>query len=235
MKSALLSWRQAGFPGVGFFLVLVLTLFATLPLLGGAGLPAGHDTFIHAYRAAEMLRSWESGLLFPTWGEGFYLGYGSPVFHFYASLTCYLTALLQVVTGLNLHTVLRCLIVLSFLACSSGMYLFVRRRSGEAGAVLAGLLYVYSPYLLYTEPFSRGAYPELLAFAIFPFLLWRLDALRERPTALNLTGVALVQVALIHSHNLMAVTLTLISLTWLIGETVLQRAGTIRTLVRGGG
>ena len=183
-----------------------------------------------------MLRSWEHGLLFPAWGEGFYLGYGSPVFHFYASLTYYLSALLQVVTGLNIHAVLRGLIVLSFLACSSGMYLFVRRRCGEVGAVLAGLLYVYSPYLLYTEPFSRGAYPELLAFAIFPFLLWRLDALRGRPTALNLIrsrpasgGRSSI------SHNLMAVTLTLMALTWLIGETALQRAAINRTLVRGGG
>ena len=145
------------------------------------------------------------------------------MFHFYASLTYYLSSLLQVVAGLDVLNALRSLIVLSFLACSSGMYLFVRRRSGELGAVLAGLLYVYSPFLLYTEALARGAYPELLSLVIFPFLLWRLDALRDRPTPANLVGVVLVQVALINSHNLMALILTFVALAQLIVETALQR------------
>ncbi|MCY4525943.1 MAG: 6-pyruvoyl-tetrahydropterin synthase-related protein, partial [Anaerolineaceae bacterium] len=110
-----------------------------------------------------------------------------------------------------------------FLACSSGMYLFARRRYGELGAVLAGLLYVYSPWLLYSEPFARGAYPGLLALAIFPFLLWRLDVLRERPTPASLVAAVLVQVALINSHNLMAPILTLVALAQVVIETVLQR------------
>ena len=223
MKAALLLQRQARLPCSGLAMVLVLTLFASLPLLSGDGLPAGADTLLHAYRAGEMLRSQQHGLFFPAWGEGFYSGYGAPVFHFYASLTYYLTSLLQVVGGLDILNALRSLVVLSFLACSSGMYLFVRRRSGELGAVLAGLLYVYSPFLLYTEAFARGAYPELLSLAIFPFLLWRLDGLRDRPGAANLVGVVLVQVALINSHNLMALILTLIALAQVIVETALQR------------
>ena len=223
MKLTLLLQRQAKLPGSGLAMVLVLTLFATLPLLSGDGLPAGADTLLHVYRAGEMLRSQQHGLMFPSWGEGFYSGYGAPVFHFYASLTYHLTSLLQVVAGLDVLNALRSLIVLSFLACSSGMYLFVRRRSGELGAVLAGLLYVYSPFLLYTEALARGAYPELLSLVIFPFLLWRLDALRDRPTPANLVGVVLVQVALINSHNLMALILTLVALAQLIVETALQR------------
>lgn len=222
MKAMFLHWRQAGLPGFGLALVLVLTLFALLPLLSGAGLPAGADTLLHVYRAAEMSRSQQHGALFPSWGEGFYGGYGAPLFHFYASLTYYLTSLLQVVGALDVLPALRVLIALAFLACSGGMYLFVRRRSGEFGAALAALLYVYSPWLLYTEPYARGAYPELLSLAIFPFLLWRLDALRDRPTAANLVAVVLVQVALIHSHNLMAPVLTLVALAQMVFETALQ-------------
>ncbi len=88
------------------------------------------------------------------------------MFHFYAGLTYHLASVLQTVAGLNVLNALRSLIALMFLACSSGMYLFVRRRSGVPGAVLAGLLYVYSPWLLHTEALARGAYPELLSLAI---------------------------------------------------------------------
>ena len=235
MKAMFLHWRQAGLPGFGLLVVLVLTLFAMLPLLSGDGLPAGTDTLLHVYRAAEMLRSQQHGLLFPSWGEGFYAGYGSPLFHFYASLTYHLSSLLQIVAGLDVLSALRCLVVLVFLACSSGMYLYVRRHSGETGAVLAGLLYVYSPWLLYSEPFARGAFPGLLSLALFPFLLWRLDALRERPTPASLFAVVLVQVALINSHNLMALVLTLVALAQVIVEAALRRFTINEALIRGGG
>ncbi len=66
MKPALLLQRQAKLPCSGLAMVLVLTLFATLPLFAGAGLPEGADTLLHAYRAAEMLRSQQHGLFFPA-------------------------------------------------------------------------------------------------------------------------------------------------------------------------
>lgn len=213
---------RTGFPGPGFVIVLALTLFAILLQLSWAGMPAGSDTRFHIYRTAEMMRSWQHGLFFPAWSEGSYLGYGSPLFHFYASLTYWLASLIGHVAGLDALDALRSLVALCFLACSSGMYLFARRRSGEAGAVLAGLLYVYSPWILYSESFARGVYPGLLSLALFPFLLWRLDALRERPNAVNLASAVLVQAALIHSHNLMALTLTLVALAWVVCDTALQ-------------
>ena len=106
--------------------------------------------------------------------------------------------------------------------CSGGMYLFCRRRSGALGGLIAGLVYVYSPYLMYTEPYARGAFPELLALGLFPLLLWRLDALRDKPTATNFALACLMQVALVNAHNLMAVTFTVICLCWLVFETSLQ-------------
>ena len=75
---------------------------------------------------------------------------------------------------------------------------------------------------MYTEAYARGAYPELLAFALFPLLLWRIDALRDKATPLNFVFVFAAQVVLVNSHNLMAVALTAICLAWVIFETVLQ-------------
>ena len=63
-------------------LVLLLTLFNIVPLASNPGLPNGTDVLYHSFRVAEMWRSWEHGLLAPSWAEGFYFGYGSPLFHF---------------------------------------------------------------------------------------------------------------------------------------------------------
>ena len=207
----------------GLMLVLLLTLFNIVPLARNPGLPNGTDVLYHSFRVAEMWRSWEHGLLAPSWAEGFYFGYGSPLFHFYASLAYYLTSILHFILGLGALDALRWLLLASLLSASGGMYLFCKRRSGRLGALIAGLLYVYSPYLMYTEAYARGAYPELLAFALFPLLLWRIDALRDKASAANFLGVFLLQAALINAHNLMALTLTAIAIAWLGFETAIQQ------------
>lgn len=207
----------------GLLLTLALALFNIVPLASNPGLPNGTDALYHSFRVAEMWRSWEHGLLMPSWAEGFYLGYGSPLFHFYASLTYYLTSILHFLLGLGALEALRWLLLLSLLAGSGGMYLFCKRRSGRLGALIAGTLFVYSPYLMFTEAYARGAYPELLAFALFPLLLWRIDALRDKTSAANFAGVFLLQAALINAHNLMALSLTAIAIAWLLFETAIQQ------------
>ena len=207
----------------GLLFVLALTAFTVIPLLRNPGLPNGPDVLYHSYRVAEMNRSWSQGLLFPTWAEGFYLGYGSPLFHFYARLTYVITSSFHVVFGLGALDALRALLALSFLGCGSGMYLFAKRRFGRLSGIIAGLLYVYSPYLMYTEAYARGTYPELLSFALFPWLLWRVDALRDKASPVNFLLLVLLQTALINAHNLMALVLTGITVAWIAFEAILQR------------
>lgn len=203
---------------LGLVFVLLLTCFTAIPLLANAGLPNGSDVLYHTYRVAEMQRSWEHGVFFPSWAEGLYFGYGSPLFHFYASLTYMITGVLISLFDVSALDALRTVLMLSFWGCSGGMYLFMKRRVGRLGAVIAGIVYVYSPYLIYTEAYARGTYPELLAFAVFPFILWRIDALRDKPSGLNFGLVVLLQVVLINSHNLMALTLTALILAWIAWE-----------------
>ena len=98
----------------GLILALLLSLFNIVPLASNPGLPNGADTLLHSYRAAEMLRSWEHGLITPRWAESFYFGYGSPLFHFYASLAYYLTSTLQLLFGMSALDALRWLLLAQF-------------------------------------------------------------------------------------------------------------------------
>lgn len=207
---------------IGLLTILILTCFTLIPLLSNAGLPNGSDVLYHTYRVSEMHRSWQHGLFFPTWAEGLYFGYGSPLFHFYASVTYYLTSIFMSVFNVSALDALRIVLLLSFFGSSGGMYLFVKRRAGQLGGVIAGLVYVYSPYLIYTESYARGTYPELLALAIFPFILWGVDALRDRPTGMKFVVVVVLETLLINTHNLMALTLTGLMLAWIVWEGVIQ-------------
>ncbi len=103
-----------------------------------------------------------------------------------------------------------------------GMALFCWRRSGSLGAVLASLIYASSPALILDMPKAPGAFPALLALALFPFLLWRLDALRDRPAARNFLLAGTAQAALLIMQMPLAPLLTAIALGWVSFETFLQ-------------
>ena len=126
------------------------------------------------------------------------------------------------------------LLLLSFALCSGGMYLFCKRRSGRLGALIAGLVYVYSPTLMYDTPYARGADSELLALALFPLLLWRVDALRDKPKPASFLLVCLLQAALLHTRLTTALTLTGITLSWLLFETLIQQFNREASQMRAG-
>ncbi len=207
---------------LAMLLTLVLCAYTIWPLLYRQGLPNGDDVLYHVYRAAEMDRAWAHGVYMPRWAEAFYEGYGAPLFHYYASLTYYLTSILTRVLNTNAVDSLRTLIALGALGGGLGMYGFVRAYAGKAGGVIAAVCYVYSPYILFTEPYSRGAYPELMAFALFPLVMWAYSRLTRTGGAWAFVLAALSSGALIVTHNLMALVLTAILAAWVVWEIVVS-------------
>ena len=204
----------------GLLFTLALCSFALWPLLYRPGLPNGNDVLYHVYRAAEMDRAWSHGVILPHWAESFYTGYGAPVFHYYASLSYYVSSLLMRIFGLDALNSLRALIVLCVWGAGAGAYLFLKPRAGRLGGVIAALCYVYCPYMLFTEPYSRGAYPELMALALFPLVMWRFDALLQPLKIRHIIFAALALAALILTHNLMGLVMTGLLAAWLIWETL---------------
>ena len=62
---------------------------------------------------------------------------------------------------------------------------------GERAALLAGLVYVYSPYHL-LDVYVRGALAETVALVFLPLCLWSFDASIERPRMAAIVGAAAV-------------------------------------------
>lgn len=217
----------------GLFLVIILSVIACLPLAANpAGLPNGDDVLYHTYRAAAMQHSWENGIIFPRWADIFYHGYGSPIWNFYAPLTYYVSAALQIMFGWSALMSLRVIIVLAFVGAGTGMYLFMQQQAGRLAGVLSAAAYVFSPYILFTLPYARGAYPELLALSLFPFVMWHFGRLLRNGRGRDLILPVLTLFLLILTHNLLAVTLSLLLVLWLLvssGANILVgESGTLR-------
>jgi uncharacterized membrane protein len=158
----------------GLLLTVAMCLFAVLPHLAHPGLFVGHDTLNHAFRVGEVARQWSQGIILPRWAETFYFGYGSPVFQYYAPLTYTISAAFVQLFGLDAAGALRLLVIFCLPTAGVGMYLFMRQHLNKLGGILAALVYVYSPYIVFTEPNTQRKKPELLCFGLFPLLFrWR--------------------------------------------------------------
>ncbi len=220
----------------GITIVLALTALAAWPFLARPGLPRNTDAELHVFRAAQLGEALRGGAGYVRWAPDLWLGYGYPIFNYYSPLTYYLANLIALV-GLDIVTAVKAVFILGLLGAAAGMYVFVRANWGERAGVVAAAAYVFSPYLLFIDPHTRGDLAEFFALALFPWLLWILDAPRgywrleigERQSATpkrvwrafgnlkSAIGVAL-WAALILTHALMALVISVILVAWMLWQ-----------------
>ncbi|TEU15320.1 MAG: hypothetical protein E3J21_13500 [Anaerolineales bacterium] len=186
-------------PGLG--LACLLALFAFYPLLQ-PGLPNTADGALHLYRTVELDQCWQDGVYYPRWAPNLFLGYGYPIFNFYAPLLYYLAEVLHVL-GFSFQGAIKIIQVGTFLLYSLGMYVFAREIVGRKPALLAAATYAYVPYR-FKEAFVQGDYPQFLALALLPLVFWAFyKIIVTRKPGYLVVGACLYG-ALILSHNITA-------------------------------
>jgi len=161
-----LSWRNAG--RREFALILLLTAVPVMPMLL-LGYQRGHDFDIHLESWMDASAQFHQGILYPRWASEANYGFGEPRFIFYPPASWALGGLLGLILP---WTVVPAIFVwLSMILAAVGMRKLAADWLPPGGALIAALLYALNPYLLVTA-YTRCAYGELLASAVFPFLLW---------------------------------------------------------------
>ena len=172
---------------LAYFVVIPLAaLFAVHPL-AVHGCSCGHDFDFHLVNWMEAARQFGQGQLHPHWAYSPAFNAGEPRFVFYPPLSWCLGALLGLLfthlPGLSQAAGWNALpIVFTWIAlCASGftMHRLAREFTSPNAALLASVLYLANPYMLFTA-YERTAYAELLAAAWIPLLL--LAILREDVT-----------------------------------------------------
>jgi hypothetical protein len=195
---ALFAGRFPALRSVPLSLVLVplAALVVVLPLLVG-GCSCGHDFDFHLVSWFEAAAQFRAGVVIPHWAFSPGWNAGEPRFVFYPPLSWVLGALLGMVLPWAAVPVAYTWIALT--AAGFGMYRLGGVVAGvggtrEGGALLAAMVYVANPYMIFTA-YERTAYAELLAAAWIPLAL--AAVLRTRVTVLGLA----VPVALLWLTN----------------------------------
>lgn len=177
------------------FILIGLIIWPTF----AAGLPCSDDNLTHIYRVMQIDLNRQQGAFFLQWSPDMLRGYGYPVLAFYAPLSYWLVEAVYLLNG-DLAAAMRLTLFGSLILAGGGTYLLARRYVGPPGALVAGLGFMFAPYLLY-DAIQRGSLPETLALALIPWALALLDISQQRRSGPWLVVTVLTFVLLILSHN----------------------------------
>lgn len=212
----------------GFFVVLAITFLALWPFLSHASLPEGTDAELHIFRLAELSYLLRGGEIYPRWAPNFYHGFGYPIFNYYAPLTYYLGALLQLFLRLDAVAAVKAVFVLGLLLAGFGMYGFVRDNWGRRAGYVATAVFLYAPYVHYIDPHARGVLPESFSFGMFAVALWAVDRVRQTGSRWAWITAVLLIGGLIMSHNLMGLLFFTLLFAWAMWQVATTRPGARR-------
>ncbi|MCS7040139.1 MAG: 6-pyruvoyl-tetrahydropterin synthase-related protein [Anaerolineae bacterium] len=151
------------------FLLLLLSVFGWAPLLDGGYFLQAHDAAHSLFWLVEFDRGIRDGFLWPRWAADHVLGYGYPLFTFYAPLAFYIAEAFHLL-GAGIGTAVKLTWGLAFVLAGVTMYRFAARLWGQTAGLVAGLLYLYAPYHL-VNLYVRAALAEFVAMALFPWVL----------------------------------------------------------------
>jgi len=203
-------------------LFVSLSTIPTLLLLFRPGYFASHDGLHHLYRLYDLDWTIHGGSLYPRWLPNLGFGYGYPVLNYYAPLTYYVAEFFHLL-GAGYIASIELTFALGFLLSGMAMYIFAKELLGRWPAVVAAVAYIYLPYHL-ADGFVRGALAEFFAFIFPPLVLWAFYRLVITGEGNYIPLAAASYAGLILTHNLTALILTPLLLSYL-GFLWLQRRG----------
>lgn len=201
-------------------LFLTVTLLILSPILGNVWYSV-HDTS-HIARLYLMENAIRSGQFPPIWASELNAGLGYPLFHFYAPLFYYLSLLLKPIVG-SYFVAIKFVLFISLLLGLSGMYTLVKGWIGRGGAIVSAISFITLPYFA-LNLYVRGAYAELLAMSLLPWLFYVWQKLASKK---QIISASILTSLFILSHNL----IPLITLPFLVVWVLYHHRTVLRQLL----
>ena len=162
------------------------------------------DGEYHLLRVYVFEAAFRSGQWLPRWTPDLFLGFGYPIFNFYAPGTYYAALVLRAL-GLDVFGTVQALGAIATCAGAAGAYSLTRALFGGVWpGLVAAVAYAYAPYPFITNLLIRADLAEALGLALLPWALlaaWRAGKI---PTAWHAAQVALAMGAVVLTHNLTA-------------------------------
>ena len=115
-----------------------------------------HDGEYHLLRLFLLDHSLRAGLWYPRWLPDLFMGFGYPLFNFYAPLTYYL-GVVAIRLGLDTYGALQTVTAGAVLVGTAGMYALATGLLGTAPrGLFAAAAYVLAPYPFLHNLYLRG-------------------------------------------------------------------------------
>jgi hypothetical protein len=189
-------------------LVILFSLFTIGPLLQPGYQWNAHDARHSVYFLFEFDRGIQDGILYPRWQPDFAFGYGYPFFNIYGPLSAYAGEAFHLL-GFGFADAVKIVFALSVTLSGLAMYGFVKQILGRRAGLVAAVAYMVMPYRL-VDLYVRAALAESVAYVFVPLVLWGVWAALDHPRLANVLGLAFAYAALLYTHPLTALLLTLI-------------------------
>jgi len=206
-----------------FFLILLLTILIlpAIHSLLSPGFFSSHDGDWMVIRLSDFHRSVVSGQIPVRWGDRLNHGYGYPVFNFSYPFSLYFGEVFRLL-GFGFVDSVKIVFALGFILSGVFMYLWLREKWGNLGALVSAVLYVYTPYR-FLDVYVRGSLGEATAFIFPPLIFWSAEKLADKWQKSYFILGSLAFAGLITSHNIMAMLFALVFLSYLIFRWLIFR------------
>lgn len=182
----------------GLLLAILIPLIGILPTFG-EGLANGADAPFHAHRIYAMAELIQDGNLYPRWVSYFHMGYGYPVFNYYAPLATHIGAWFHLL-GFDVVTAYNLTNALAWIVGSVGIYLLARTFLPVKVALVACVLWVYAPSRLY-EFWWQGSLAQIVATSFIPYVFYGIIRTTRFPTLKNSLWIAIPFALIVLSHT----------------------------------
>src|SRR6266496_184074 len=155
------DWMRQARQGIdwGIVLIFAFSLTIAMPFLTHNDLPHTNASENYVYRSADYAAALQEGRLYPRWSANAFSGYGAPIPHYFLPGAGYISATIQLLFTNDPILAVRILYAISLGVAGVMVYLLVARRVNTASGLLAGILYVYSPYVGLIAPHILGDLP----------------------------------------------------------------------------
>ena len=201
LKTRLLHSKGALFRPV---VLIASGILLTLPALLYGFPEISDDAVQHVLYIRSFSKQFWAGELYPRWLSEMNAGLGSPTFFYYPPLSYLITSLITPLTPSWLASIhgwgplglSACLAVVLSGLC---MYRWLRELVDPSSALAGSLLYMFMPYHVAVDLYTRGAFAELWGFVWMPLiLLFTSQISKGRPLAMP--ALAITYAALITTH-----------------------------------
>jgi hypothetical protein len=168
------------------------------------------DGEYHLLRVYVFERAFLDGQLLPRWTPDLFVGFGYPIFNFYAPGTYYAALVLRAL-GLDVYTTVQALGAIATCVGAAGAYCLAHSlaagrtpRTRLVAGLTAALAYAYAPYPFITNLIIRADLAETLGLALLPWVALGAWCAARAPGVRSALVAAGAVAAVILTHNLTA-------------------------------